>query len=201
MTQALRQLGEDLLSAILFFALYALTGSLVIAVAVAVAVGLAQLALQLLAGRPVQAMQWMSLSLVIVLGGASILFHTPRFVMLKPSIVHLAIAAIMLQRGWMRRYMPPIALDYAPAAVDLAGYAWAVLMTALAVANLFFALETSVATWAWFVSVGAFGAKAVALALQYVVFRVLVRRAVAAGANPVPGPALPTTVARRQPAG
>ncbi len=109
MRQALRQLFEDFLSSILFFALYALTGSLYLGSAVAVAVGIAQVTRRKLARQPVAPMQWMSLALVVVLGGATILFHSPRFIMLKPSIIHLSIAAVMLRRGWMRRYLPPIA--------------------------------------------------------------------------------------------
>jgi len=46
------------------------------------------------------------------------------------------------------------------------GYAWAVLMATLA-------------TWAGFVLVGAVGAKVSAVALQYAVFRTIVRRRLA----------------------
>jgi intracellular septation protein len=181
MKQALRQLAGDFLSAILFFALYALTGSLYLGVGVAVAVGIAQVARHKLAQRPVEPMQWMSLALVVVLGGATILFHSPRFIMVKPSIIHLAIVAIMLRRGWMGRYLPPIAQQYlGPPIVDAAGYAWAALLAAIAVANLFVALECSIATWAWFISFGAVGANAVAFGLQYVVFRTIVARRIAA---------------------
>jgi intracellular septation protein len=181
MTQALRELAKDFLSAILFFALYALTGSIYIGVAVAIVVALLLVARQKLAGRAVDAMQWMSLALVVVLGGASILLHTPRLIMLKPSVAHFSIAAIMLRRGWMRRYMPPIVHQYVPAVtIDAAGYAWAALLAALGIANAAIALEASIATWAWFISFGAIGAKAAAFALQYAVFRAIVRRGIAA---------------------
>jgi intracellular septation protein len=181
--QALRQLLEDFLSAIVFFAVYALTGSLAIGVGLAIAVGLAQVARRKLAGQPVDPMQWMSLALVIVLGSATILFHTPRLMMIKPSIAHLSIAAVMLRRGWMSRYLPPIAREHLGAPiVDAAGYAWAALIAALGVANLVIALECSVATWAWFISFGAIGAKLVAFALQYVVFRAIIIRRIAAAA-------------------
>lgn len=182
MKQVLRQFGEDFLSAILFFVLYALTGSLYIGVGGAVAVGLAQLAQRKLGGRSVEPMQGMSLALVIVLGGAALFLHSPRFMMLKPSIVHLAIAAIMLRRGWMARYLPPVAQQYLePAVIDAAGYAWAALMAALAVANAVVVFECSMAVWAWFVSFGLIGAQAAAFGLQYVVFRgIITRRIVAA---------------------
>ena len=66
-------------------------------------------------------MQWMSLGLVVVLGGATMLTQSPRFMMIKPTIVHFAVAA---------------------------GYAWAGLLAALGLANLFVALRLDFATWA-----------------------------------------------------
>ena len=177
MAQALRQLADDFLSAILFFVVYAVTGSLYAGVAIAVAAGIAQLARRKLTGRPIDAMQLASLGLVVVLGGASILFHTPRLMMVKPSIAHFAIAAIMLRRGWMRRYMPPIVQQHVPQRViDAAGFAWAALMAVLGVANLVVALQFSVAAWGWFITSGAIGAKVAALAIQYGVFRLILRQ-------------------------
>jgi intracellular septation protein A len=103
--------------------------------------------------------------------------------MVKPSIVHFAIAGIMLRRGWMMRYMPEIVQRNVPAAVITAtGYAWAALMAALGLANLVIAVNFDFATWAWFVSFGAVGAKVAAVALQYVFFRALVRRRLLAAA-------------------
>ena len=189
MRQALRQLFEDFLSSILFFALYAITGSLYLGAAVAIVVGLAQVTRRKLVHRPVEPMQWMSLALVVVLGGATILFHSPRFIMFKPSIIHLSIAAVMLRRGWMRRYLPPIAQQHlGQPVIDAAGYAWAALLALIAVANVFIALECNLATWAWFISFGAFGAKAVAFGLQYVIFRAIITRRIAVATAAAPPP-------------
>jgi len=180
MKQALRPLAEDFLSAIVFFAIYALTGSLSIGVGLAVALGLMQIARRKLAAQPIEPMQMMSLALVIVLGGASLFFNTPRFIMVKPSVIQLSIAAIMLRRGWMVRYLPPIVVQYVPQrAIDAAGYAWAALLATLAVVNLIVATQFSVATWGVFVSFGSIGAKAAVFAAQYVVFRVIVTHRIA----------------------
>lgn len=185
MTQALRQLAEDFLSAILFFAVYALTGSLALGVGVAIAVGIAQLLRLRLVGRPIATMQWMSLILVIVLGGATVLLDSPRLLMMKPSAVHLAIAAIMLRRGWMQRYLTPIVQQrVGERAIVMAGYAWAALLASLGIANLAIAAECDIATWAWFVSVGAGGAKIAAFLVQYAVFRAIARRGVPARGAP-----------------
>jgi len=181
--QALRQLLSDFLSAILFLVVYVMSRSVFAAAAVAVTAGLVQLAHLRLTGRRVEPMQWMSLGLVVVLGGATMLTQNPRFMMIKPTIVHFAVAAVMLRRGWMIRYMPQIVLRNVPEpTLVAAGYAWAALLAALGLTNLFIALRFDVITWAWFISVGSVGAKLAAFALQYGVFRAIERQRISQSA-------------------
>ena len=183
MKQALHQLLSDFLSAILFLVVYAISGSLFAAAAIAVAGGVAQLAQIWLTGRRVEPMQWMSLGLVVILGGATMLTQSPRFIMVKPTIVHFAVAAVMLRRGWMIRYLPEIVLRNVPEpGIVAAGYAWAALLAAIGLVNLIIALHFDFVTWAWFVSVGAVGAKLAAFALQYCVFRAIMRQRIASSA-------------------
>jgi len=178
--QALRQLLSDFLSVILFLVVYAVSGSLFAAACIAVAAGLAQLVRLKVARRRIEPMQWMSLGLVVVLGGATMLTQSPRFMMIKPTIVHFAVATVMLRRGWMLRYLPEIVLRNVPEpTIVAAGYAWAALLAALGLTNLFIALRFDFITWAWFVSVGSVGAKLAAVALQYGVFRAIVRHRIA----------------------
>ena len=169
MRQALSQLVSDFLSELFFLVVYLATGNIIAAAAIAIAAAVIQLGYVKFSGRHIEPMQWMSLGLVIVLGGVSILTQSPRFVMLKPSIAHFAVAAVMLRRGWMTRYLP----ENVPV---IAGYAWAALLVGIGLANIAIALYAHFATWAWFVSVGAVGAKIAAFLLQYAVFRILVRR-------------------------
>ena len=183
MKQALRQLLSDFLSAILFLVVYTVSGSLFAAAGIAVVAGLAQLFRLKLRRRRIEPMQWMSLGLVVVLGGATMLTQSPRFMMIKPTIVHFAVATVMLRRGWMLRYLPEIALRNVPEpTIVAAGYAWAALLAALGLANLFIALRFDFTTWAWFISVGSVGAKLAAFALQYGVFRAIVRQRIAQAA-------------------
>jgi intracellular septation protein len=178
--QALRQLLSDLLSVILFLVVYAISGSLFVAAGVAVTAGLVQLASLRLMRQRIEPMQWMSLGLVVVLGSATMLTQSPRFIMIKPTIVHFAVAAAMLRRGWMLRYLPEIVLrNVREPAIVAAGYSWSALLAALGLANLFIALRFDIATWAWFISVGSVGAKLAAFALQYGVFRGIVRQRLA----------------------
>jgi intracellular septation protein len=127
-------------------------------------------------------MQWMSLGLVVV-GGATMLTQSPRFMMIKPTIVHFAVATVMLRRGWMLCYLPEIVLRNVPEPMIVtAGYAWAALLAALGLANLFIALRLDFTTWAWFISLGSVGAKLAAFALQYGIFRAIVRQRLAQSA-------------------
>jgi intracellular septation protein A len=190
MQTALRQLAEDFLTAIVFVGLYFLTGNLYVAVGLAMAVGIGQFALLRWRGRTIDVMQWLSLGLVIVLGGASLVLDDPRFVMLKPSAVHFAIAAVMLRPGWLSRYLPPIVTAHVPKRMIVAsGYAWAGLMIALGLINIVIAMKFSIEIWAWWISVGAMGAKIVALMIQFLLFSILIRRSIRSASSAAAGAA------------
>ena len=169
------RLSTDFLSAIVFLVLYLSTGNVVLATLVAIAGAVAQVIYARVKGKPLGFMTYASLGLVIVLGIATLLTNDPRFVLAKPSIAHFAIAAIMLKRGWMLRYMPPIVSETIPEYVTLAGYAWAALMFALGAGTIAIAATGDMKLWAIYVSVVAVGAKVAAFAVQYVAFRTLVR--------------------------
>ena len=129
-------------------------------------------------------MTWASLVLVIVLGGATLLTHDPRFVLAKPAIGHFAIGAIMLKRGWMLRYMPPIVTETIPEYVTAAGYAWAVLMFRARRRHHRGRATGDIKLWALYVSVVLIGAKVAAFAVQYVAFRILVTNRIRAAPAP-----------------
>ena len=168
------RLGTDFLSAIVFLTLYLTTGNVVLATSVAIAGAVAQVVYSRVKGQPLGFMTYASLGLVMVLGSATLLTNDPRFVLAKPSIAHFAIGAIMLKRGWMLRYVPPIVSDTIPEYVTIAGYAWAALMFALGAGTIAVASTGDLKLWALYVSVVLIGAKLTAFAVQYVAFRVLV---------------------------
>jgi intracellular septation protein len=168
------KLGTDFLSTIVFLMLYLITGNVVLATCVAIAGAVAQVIYARIKGLQLGFMTYASLALVIVLGSATLLTDDPRFVLAKPSIAHFAIGAIMLKRGWMLRYVPPIVAEIIPEYVTLAGYAWAVLMLALGAGTIAVALTGDMKLWAIYVSVVAIGAKVAAFAVQYIAFLLLV---------------------------
>jgi intracellular septation protein A len=168
------KIGTDFLSAIVFLVLYLSTGNVVLATSVAIAGAVAQVIYARLKGKPLGFMTYASLGLVIVLGVATLLTNDPRFVLAKPSIAHFAIAAIMLKRGWMLRYMPPIVSETIPEYVTAAGYAWSALMVVLGLGTIAVASTGDLKLWAFYVSVVLSGVKIAAFAVQYVAFRLIV---------------------------
>jgi intracellular septation protein A len=174
MKNVFAKLLTDFLSTIVFLVVYFTTDNVVLATSVAIAGAVAQVVYARVKGQPLSFMTYASLALVIVLGSATLLTNDPRFVLAKPSIAHFAIGAIMLKRGWMLRYMPPIVTETIPEYVTVAGYAWAALMFALGLGVIAVASTGDIRLWAIYVSVVAVGAKIAAFAVQYVAFRILV---------------------------
>jgi intracellular septation protein A len=180
MKNVFAKLAADFFSTILFLAVYFATGQVVLATGVAIAGSIAQVVHARIKGQSLGFMTYASLALVIVLGSATLLTSDPRFVLAKPAIAHFAIGAIMLKRGWMLRYMPPIVAENIPEYVTAAGYAWAALMFVLGAGTIAVALTGDLKLWAFYVSVIAVGAKVVAFAVQYAAFRILVTNRVRA---------------------
>jgi intracellular septation protein A len=174
MKDVFARLGSDFLSTIVFLVIYLATDNVVLATSVAIAGAVGQVMYSRIKGKTLGYMTWASLALVIVLGGATLLTHDPRFVLAKPAIGHVAIGLIMLKRGWMLRYMPAIVTETIPEYVTVAGYAWAVLMFVLAAGTVAVASTGDMKLWAFYVSVVLIGAKVLAFAIQYVAFRILV---------------------------
>ena len=182
MKDVFARLGADFFSTIVFITIYLATDNVLLATGVAIAGAIGQVIYSRIKGKELGYMTWASLALVIVLGSATLLTHDPRFVLAKPAIGHFAIGLIMLKRGWMLRYMPPIVTETVPEYVTAAGYAWAALMFAIGIGMIFVASTGDLKLWAFYLTVVAGGAKILAFAVQYVVLRLIVtsrRRAAA----------------------
>jgi intracellular septation protein len=174
MKDVFARLATDFLSTIVFLVIYLVTDNVVLATSVAIAGAVGQVIYSRVRDAPLTFMTYASLALVIVLGSATLLTHDPRFVLAKPAIAHFAIGAIMLKRGWMLRYAPPIVVDTIPEYVTIAGFAWALLMFALGAGTIAVAMTGDIKLWALYISVVAVGAKIAAFAVQYVAFRILI---------------------------
>jgi len=169
--QASKVLLLDLASTLLFLVAYVLTGNLFLAVGLGMALGLAQIGWQLFHKEPVEALQWLSLLIILASGGATFVTDDPRFVMLKPTIIYIVVGIVMLKRGWMNRYIPPIARATVPDLGILFGYIWAGLMFFSAALNIVLALTLDATAWAAVKSVYAIGSKVGLFAIQYAIMK------------------------------
>jgi intracellular septation protein len=182
MKDVFARLASDFFSTIVFLVLILSTGNVALATCVAIIGAVAQLIYARVKGLRLGFMTYASLALVIVLGGATLWTDDRRFVLAKPSIAHFAIGTIMLKRGWLLRYLPPIVVDTIPEYVTLAGYGWAALMFALGAGTIAVAMTGDIKLWGFYVSVVAGGAKVAAFAVQYVAFRMLIKARLRAAA-------------------
>ncbi|MCK1625765.1 septation protein IspZ [Bradyrhizobium sp. 147] len=174
MKDVFARLASDLFSAIVFLAVYLITDNVILATSVAIAGAIAQVIYARVKGQQLNYMTYASLALVVGLGAITLLTNDPRFMLAKPAIAHFAIGLIMLKRGWMLRYLPPIVVETVPEYVTAAGYAWAVLMFVIGIGMIAVASTGDLKLWAFYLTVVAGGAKILAFAVQYVVLRLIV---------------------------
>ena len=166
-----RGLALDFASTLMFMAIMALGGGLMLAVTLAVTLAAGQIGWELYRGRRIDALQWASLSVVVISGGVSLLTHDPRFVMAKPTLIYAMVGAAMLQRGWMMRYMGDDAREYVPDLAIAFGHVWAGLMFASAIFNLVLVFTVSTAVWGATISFWGIASKLALCAVQIAVMK------------------------------
>jgi intracellular septation protein A len=170
----------DLASTLLFLVLFLLTHNTALSVGLGVALGLAQIGIQLVRGRPIDTMEWLSLFLVIAAGTATLLTDDPRFVLFKPSVIYAMVGVAMLKPGWMIRYLPAIARAVVPDVAVVVGYVWAGLMFVSAAVNAVVALAFDVVTWAMVMPLYGIVSKVVVFVLGFAAIRLIAVRRVRA---------------------
>jgi intracellular septation protein len=169
--QASRVLLLDMASTLLFLAAYLLTDNLFLAVGLGVALGIGQIVWHFIQKKPVEALQWLSVVIIVASGSATFLTNDPLFVMLKPTVIYVVVGVVMLKRGWMVRYIPPIAqMTVADLAITF-GYVWAGMMFFSAALNIVLALMLDPATWAAVKSTWAIASKVGLFMVQYAVMK------------------------------
>ena len=166
----------DMAATIFFLVLFLLTHNIPVSVLLGMALGIGQIGWQFARKKPIDTMQWMSLFLVLGAGTVTLITNDPRFVMVKPSVIYVIVGVVMLRRGWMNRYLPPIALELMPDVATVYGYVWSGLMLFSAALNLVVALNASVVTWSLTMSIWGIASKTVLFLAGYAVMRVVGRR-------------------------
>jgi intracellular septation protein len=151
----------EILPLILFFVAYKTLGMLA-ATAVAIVTVAVQVGMRMAQKRPVEPMLWVTLGVVVVFGGATLISGDETFIKWKPSLIYWCAAlALVVARFGFDKDLVRRALEKAFAPPDgvwlglLA--AWVVFLVALGGLNLFVATYYSSDVWVNFKLFGTVG--------------------------------------------
>ena len=133
-----------------------------LATVVVIVATLAQIGWLVARGRKVDLMLWVSLGLVVVLGGATIWFHSETFIKWKPSVLYWIMAlAFWVSRAVFRRNLLQTLmgdqLQLPPAVWQRLNFAWIAFFGLMGLANLWVAYSFSTDTWVNFKLFGGIG--------------------------------------------
>ena len=141
----------DLIPVILFFVAYQ-TYDIYVATIVLMASLVVQIALLKVLGKPIQNMHWITLGLVLFFGALTLGFRDPLFIMWKPTVINVLLAAALLASEWfmqvslMTRLLRKMAPFPAQVCTTLT-YLWAGFFVFLGLLNLYVAYNFSEETW------------------------------------------------------
>lgn len=162
----------DLFPVILFFIAYKVA-DIYVATAVVIAATFAQIAYMWIKHRKVEKMLWVSLGLVVVFGGATLLLHDENFIKLKLTIFYWVFAAVLLGasvfmgKNLIRSLLTSQGKLEMPEHVwRLLNHLWIGFFTAMGGLNLFIAQNYSTDVWVNFKLFGSLGLMLVFLIAQ-----------------------------------
>lgn len=165
----------DLFPVILFFIAFKIPADpmqgILLATAVAIAASIVQVGVYWFRHRRFENMHLIMLAIILVLGGATLIFHDARFIKWKPTAVNWLFAVSFLgsqfiggknlvQRMLEKNFSAP------PAVWFRLNISWVVFFVAMGVANLYVAFNFATATWVNFKLFGALGLTAVFVVAQ-----------------------------------
>ncbi len=145
----------EFLPLILFFVAFKWQG-IYIATGVAIAAAVLQFAWMTVRGKPISTMQWISVGVIVVFGGATLLLHDDRFIRWKPTVLYWVCAATLLvgrvffKAIWLQKVMPKEELVLPESVWIRLTWAWIVFFLAMGCLNLYVGFNYSLDTWANF---------------------------------------------------
>ncbi|MEZ0233003.1 MAG: septation protein A [Methylophilaceae bacterium] len=125
---------------------------ILLATAVAIAATFLQVGWLVFRRKKVDTMLWISLIIIVVFGGATIYFHNPSFIQLKPTILYwvfafsLAFSALVFKKNLIRNVMGS-QLSFPDKVWNSLNYAWICFFIALGVINIIAAKILSCDGW------------------------------------------------------
>jgi intracellular septation protein len=160
----------DLFPVILFFVAFKFAG-IYVATGVAIAATFAQIGWVWFRHRKVDTMLWVSLGVITVFGGATLLLQNETFIKWKPTVLYWLFATILLGSAviWRKNLMQSMLADKItmPAvAWRMLNLSWAGFFLFMGAANLFVAYNFSTDDWVNFKLFGGMGLMLVFVLLQ-----------------------------------
>lgn len=160
----------DLFPVILFFAAYQLS-DIYTATGVAIAASLIQVTYSHFRHSKVETMHWVTLGLLSVFGGLTLILHDPMFIKWKPTVVNWLFAAAFIGSGlFMERSLIQRMMDHAitlPKEIwNRLNLAWSAFFLLSGALNLYVAFNFSEETWVNFKLFGLMGLTLVFVVLQ-----------------------------------
>jgi len=160
----------DLFPIILFFAAFKVWG-IFTATAVAIAATLAQVAWVAFRHRKVDTMLWVSLGVIVVFGGATLVLHDEKFIQWKPTVLYWLFAVGLFAARYafgnnLIEKMMGKQLTLPHPVWDKLNVAWALFFAVLGVANLYVVRNYTESQWVNFKLFGTTGAMVVFIILQ-----------------------------------
>ena len=164
----------DLFPIILFFIAFKF-GDIYSATIVAMVATIGQILWVYYRHRKIDAMQWVSLVMIMVFGSLTIFLHDKTFIQLKPTALYwlfsgaLLISALFFQKNWIQVLMgKQITLKErkAKSVWHQLNIAWAIFFFLMGALNLYVAFEYSEETWVNFKLFGTLGGTIVFAILQ-----------------------------------
>jgi intracellular septation protein len=155
----------DFFPIVLFFAAFKLWG-IYVATAVAIVATIAQIAWLRYSTGKVEPMQWLSLGIIVVFGGATILAHDETFIKWKPTVLYwlmggaLAVGLFGFKKNLLKSVMGA-QLDLPEHAWRAMTWSWVLFFAVMGVVNLWVAFHYDTSTWVNFKLFGGLGLMAV----------------------------------------
>lgn len=143
----------DLFPLILFFVAFKFS-DIFTATAVAIAAGVGQFIWLKATGKAIEATHWINLSVIVVFGGATLIFQNDAFIKWKPTVLYWLFSAILLGGKWFfgRNLMQKLMgkqVDMPATAWDKLNYSWAAFFILSGALNLYVAFSGSFTEAQW----------------------------------------------------
>jgi len=141
----------DFFPILLFFIAYKF-GGIYVATGVAIAASFVQIGWVIARGKKVEPMMWVSLAIIVVFGGATLLLHNETFIKWKPTVLYWLFAAILLGASWLfdkniMRSMMAKQVSLPESVWNKLNLSWAGFFLVMGATNLYVAYNFSTDIW------------------------------------------------------